>query len=163
MRSVGDRTVLVAVATTTIPSAHSLHNITLHYYTAPSSPLFLFVYLLDLFVMATNGTPQAFAPGEVLQAMQTMRGSDTDKKKKAHEYLESFQKSVGFPLPLSRVVQIYGCEEFHWPRGINQLSFYIANITWLIMPLSRPRHGPSVSKYCSRKPKPTRSFLLRRP
>ena len=46
--------------------------------------------------MATNGTPQAFAPGEVLQAMQTMRGSDTDKKKKAHEYLESFQKSVGF-------------------------------------------------------------------
>ena len=46
--------------------------------------------------MATNGTHQAFAPGEVLQAMQTMRGSDSDKKKKAHEYLESFQKSVGF-------------------------------------------------------------------
>ncbi|EMR66128.1 putative exportin 1-like protein [Eutypa lata UCREL1] len=44
--------------------------------------------------MATNGTQQAFTPDEVFQAMQTMRGSDTDKKKKAHEYLESFQKST---------------------------------------------------------------------
>lgn len=52
--------------------------------------------------MATNGTQQAFTPDEVFQAMQTMRGSDTDKKKKAHEYLESFQKSVCSPstLPL---------------------------------------------------------------
>ncbi|KAI1079480.1 exportin 1-like protein [Whalleya microplaca] len=45
--------------------------------------------------MATNGAQQAFAPEEVLQAMLTMRGGDSDKKKKAHEYLESFQKSTG--------------------------------------------------------------------
>ncbi|KAK7757723.1 Nuclear import receptor [Diatrype stigma] len=44
--------------------------------------------------MATNGTQQAFTPDEVFQAMQTMRGSDLEKKKKAHEYLESFQKST---------------------------------------------------------------------
>ncbi|KAI5918622.1 exportin 1-like protein [Camillea tinctor] len=44
--------------------------------------------------MATNGSQQAFAPEDVLQAMLTMRGGDSDKKKKAHEYLESFQKST---------------------------------------------------------------------
>ncbi|KAI1400383.1 ARM repeat-containing protein [Hypoxylon fuscum] len=43
--------------------------------------------------MASNGTQQAFSLDEVLQAMLTMRGGDSDKKKKAHEYLESFQKS----------------------------------------------------------------------
>ncbi|KAI2621125.1 ARM repeat-containing protein [Hypoxylon sp. NC1633] len=43
--------------------------------------------------MAANGTRQTFGPDEVLQAMLTMRGGDSDKKKKAHEYLESFQKS----------------------------------------------------------------------
>ena len=50
--------------------------------------------------MATNGVQQAFTPEEVFQAMQTMRGSDSEKKKKAHEYLESFQKSVCSPAPL---------------------------------------------------------------
>lgn len=45
--------------------------------------------------MATNGGAQpAFGPDEVLQAMLTMRGGDSEKKKKAHEYLELFQKSV---------------------------------------------------------------------
>ncbi|KAI0599384.1 exportin 1-like protein [Biscogniauxia sp. FL1348] len=44
--------------------------------------------------MATNGSQQAFAPEDVLQAMLTMRGGDSDKKKKAHDYLESFQKST---------------------------------------------------------------------
>ncbi|KAI0012954.1 exportin 1-like protein [Xylariaceae sp. FL0662B] len=45
--------------------------------------------------MAANGAQTAFAPEEVLQAMLTMRGGDSDKKKKAHEYLEGFQKSAG--------------------------------------------------------------------
>lgn len=44
--------------------------------------------------MAANGSQQAFTPEDVLQAMVTMRGGDTDKKKRAHEYLEGFQKSV---------------------------------------------------------------------
>ncbi|KAH9883747.1 exportin 1-like protein [Xylariomycetidae sp. FL2044] len=44
--------------------------------------------------MATNGGHQSFAPDEVLQAMLTMRGGDSEKKKKAHQYLESFQKST---------------------------------------------------------------------
>ncbi|KXJ92412.1 exportin 1-like protein [Microdochium bolleyi] len=44
--------------------------------------------------MAANGSHQAFTPEDVLQAMVTMRGGDTDKKKRAHEYLESFQKST---------------------------------------------------------------------
>ncbi|KAI2607600.1 ARM repeat-containing protein [Hypoxylon fragiforme] len=45
--------------------------------------------------MATNGGAQpAFGPDEVLQAMLTMRGGDSEKKKKAHEYLELFQKST---------------------------------------------------------------------
>ncbi|RYP41784.1 hypothetical protein DL767_000800 [Monosporascus sp. MG133] len=44
--------------------------------------------------MATSATQQAFTPDSVFQAMQTMRGSETEKKKKAHEYLESFQKST---------------------------------------------------------------------
>jgi hypothetical protein len=46
--------------------------------------------------MASNGmaTQASFAPNEVLEAMLTMRSSDTSRKSKAHEYLESFQKSV---------------------------------------------------------------------
>ncbi|KAI1373670.1 ARM repeat-containing protein [Hypoxylon crocopeplum] len=44
--------------------------------------------------MATNGAQQAFGPDQVLQAMLTMRGGDSDKKRTAHEYLESFQKST---------------------------------------------------------------------
>jgi len=44
--------------------------------------------------MAANRSQQAFTPEDVLQAMVTMRGGDTDKKKRAHEYLEGFQKSV---------------------------------------------------------------------
>ncbi|KAG4221787.1 hypothetical protein PC116_g29737 [Phytophthora cactorum] len=43
--------------------------------------------------MAANGSQQGFGPDEVHQAMLTMRGGDSDKKKKAHEYLELFQKS----------------------------------------------------------------------
>jgi transportin-3 len=51
--------------------------------------------------MATNGlgNPAAFAPSEVLEAMMTMRSSDSIRKKKAHEYLEEFQKSVRLDLP----------------------------------------------------------------
>lgn len=43
--------------------------------------------------MAANGQP-VFAPSEVLEAMLTMRSSDTSRKMKAHSYLESFQKSM---------------------------------------------------------------------
>ncbi|ORY62926.1 exportin 1-like protein [Pseudomassariella vexata] len=45
--------------------------------------------------MASNGLADtaAFASSQVLEAMLTMRSSDSDRKKKAHEYLESFQKS----------------------------------------------------------------------
>jgi hypothetical protein len=56
--------------------------------------------LLDLLhqtapAMATNGAQEAYAPSDVLAALATMRGSEPDAKKRAHEYLESFQKSVG--------------------------------------------------------------------
>ncbi|XXG99031.1 hypothetical protein Hte_005365 [Hypoxylon texense] len=44
--------------------------------------------------MASNGSQQVFGVDEVLQAMLTMRGGDSEKKKRAHEYLESFQKST---------------------------------------------------------------------
>lgn len=44
--------------------------------------------------MATNGSgsTQAFAP--VLTAMSTMRDGQREQKKAAHQYLETFQKSV---------------------------------------------------------------------
>lgn len=43
--------------------------------------------------MATNGTA-GFAPSDVLGAVMTMRSGEQEAKKKAHEYLEQFQKSV---------------------------------------------------------------------
>ncbi|TDZ27748.1 Uncharacterized protein CTRI78_v012193 [Colletotrichum trifolii] len=43
--------------------------------------------------MATNGTQEAFALSDVLSAMVTMRGGEQEPKKKAHAYLERFQKS----------------------------------------------------------------------
>ncbi|KAL7784892.1 armadillo-type protein [Trichoderma ceciliae] len=43
--------------------------------------------------MATNGTQEAFAPTDVLGAVMTMRSGEQEAKKKAHEYLERFQKS----------------------------------------------------------------------
>ncbi|KAM0448942.1 hypothetical protein ACHAO4_008169 [Trichoderma viride] len=42
--------------------------------------------------MATNGTA-GFAPSDVLGAVMTMRSGEQEAKKKAHEYLEQFQKS----------------------------------------------------------------------
>ncbi|UKZ47233.1 hypothetical protein TrVGV298_001449 [Trichoderma virens] len=44
--------------------------------------------------MATNGTQEAFAPTDVLGAVMTMRSGEQEAKKKAHEYLERFQKSA---------------------------------------------------------------------
>ncbi|KAI0132127.1 exportin 1-like protein [Xylariales sp. AK1849] len=44
--------------------------------------------------MASNGLGTQFPPSQVLEAMMTMRSSDTDRKKKAHEFLETFQKST---------------------------------------------------------------------
>lgn len=44
--------------------------------------------------MASNGSEEAFAPSDVLGAVMTMRGGEQETKKKAHEYLERFQKSV---------------------------------------------------------------------
>ncbi|KAI1753953.1 exportin 1-like protein [Xylaria castorea] len=43
--------------------------------------------------MATNGAQQAFVLADVLQAMLTMRGGDSDKKERATKYLGEFQKS----------------------------------------------------------------------
>jgi transportin-3 len=45
--------------------------------------------------MASNGTgvTAGFAP--VLTAMSTMRDGQREQKKAAHQFLESFQKSVG--------------------------------------------------------------------
>ncbi|KAH6607611.1 hypothetical protein Trco_003924 [Trichoderma cornu-damae] len=43
--------------------------------------------------MATNGTQEAFTPTDVLGAVMTMRSGEQEAKKKAHEYLERFQKS----------------------------------------------------------------------
>ncbi|CAI6090045.1 unnamed protein product [Clonostachys chloroleuca] len=43
--------------------------------------------------MATNGDQQAFAPTDVLAAVLTLRGGEQQAKEKAHEYLQSFQKS----------------------------------------------------------------------
>ena len=45
--------------------------------------------------MATNGSEPTFAAADVLAAVATMRGGQQEHKKKAHEYLEKFQKSVG--------------------------------------------------------------------
>jgi transportin-3 len=45
--------------------------------------------------MATNGSEPTFAAADVLAAVATMRGGQQENKKKAHEYLEKFQKSVG--------------------------------------------------------------------
>ena len=45
-------------------------------------------------IMATNGNQETFAPDDVLAAVMTMRGGEPESKKKAHEYLERFQKSV---------------------------------------------------------------------
>ena len=44
--------------------------------------------------MATNGGQESFAPDDVLGAVMTMRNGEQETKKKAHAYLERFQKSV---------------------------------------------------------------------
>ena len=44
--------------------------------------------------MATNGAQDVFTPENVLAAMATMRGGDSDKKKVAMDYLGKFQKTV---------------------------------------------------------------------
>ncbi|KAI1810036.1 exportin 1-like protein [Poronia punctata] len=44
--------------------------------------------------MDTNGAHQAFVLADVLQAMLTMRGGDSDKKERATKYLGEFQKST---------------------------------------------------------------------
>lgn len=45
--------------------------------------------------MAANGAQIAtFALSDVVAAVTTMRTGENDAKKKAHEYLEKFQKSV---------------------------------------------------------------------
>ncbi|KAJ3556669.1 hypothetical protein NPX13_g10086 [Xylaria arbuscula] len=44
--------------------------------------------------MATNGAQQTFVLADVLQAMLTMRGGDSDKKERATKYLGEFQKST---------------------------------------------------------------------
>jgi hypothetical protein len=46
--------------------------------------------------MATDGSEPIFAAADVLAAVATMRGGQQENKKKAHEYLEKFQKSVGY-------------------------------------------------------------------
>jgi hypothetical protein len=45
--------------------------------------------------MATNGTGATAAFTPVLVAMSTMRDGQREQKKAAHQFLESFQKSVG--------------------------------------------------------------------
>lgn len=44
--------------------------------------------------MAANGAEESFAVADVLAGVLTMRSGDADSKKKAHEYLQRFQKSV---------------------------------------------------------------------
>ena len=45
--------------------------------------------------MAANGaSAPTFALSDVVTAVTTMRTGNNDTKKKAHEYLEKFQKSV---------------------------------------------------------------------
>jgi len=46
-------------------------------------------------VMAPNGNGPTVAFAPVLTAMSTMRDGQREQKKLAHQYLESFQKSVG--------------------------------------------------------------------
>ena len=45
-------------------------------------------------IMAANGEQDNFSPGDVLSALTTMKSGEQEAKKKAHQYLESFQKSV---------------------------------------------------------------------
>lgn len=44
--------------------------------------------------MATNGAQESYAPADIIAALATMRGSEQETKKRAHEFLEGFQKSV---------------------------------------------------------------------
>jgi transportin-3 len=46
-------------------------------------------------LMASNGSGPTGAFEPVLNAMSTMRDGQREQKKAAHQYLESFQKSVG--------------------------------------------------------------------
>jgi len=48
--------------------------------------------------MAPNGSATAAAFAPVLTAMSTMRDGQREQKKAAHQFLETFQKSVGFGL-----------------------------------------------------------------
>jgi hypothetical protein len=66
--------------------------------------------------MATNGTA-GFAPSDVLGAVMTMRSGEQEAKKKAHEYLEQFQKSVRRnPLPTIRLF---------YPLGFSLLTIIV--------------------------------------
>jgi transportin-3 len=44
--------------------------------------------------MAANGEQGNFSPADVLSALTTMKSGEQEAKKKAHQYLENFQKSV---------------------------------------------------------------------
>lgn len=77
--------------------------------------------------MASNGSEEAFAPSDVLGAVMTMRGGEQESKKKAHEYLERFQKSVRIKLLVSGDSGLIMCYRKalgrpSWGSSLNNLS-----------------------------------------
>jgi hypothetical protein len=90
--------------------------------------------------MATNGNQETFAPDDVLAAVMTMRGGEPESKKKAHEYLERFQKSV---------------------RGWS-LLLYLASFADFF-PLRRTARGPPFSAFYKRRQPQRRLFSLPSP
>lgn len=95
--------------------------------------------------MAANDAQPAFGPEEVLQAMLTMRGGAAEKRKKeAHEYLELFQKSVS----------IHNQAQSWMP--------ILAHISTDHITVYSQQHGPRASRYYSRMPKQTSSYLQQR-
>lgn len=91
-------------------------------------------------IMATNGNQETFAPDDVLAAVMTMRGGEPESKKKAHEYLERFQKSV---------------------RGWSSLQ-YLASFADCF-PSRRTARGPPFSAFYKRRQPQRRLFSLPSP
>ncbi len=91
--------------------------------------------------MAANGAQESFAPADVLGAVMTMRSGEQETKKKAHEYLERFQKSVrctagSTPQACTLTIVVYR-------RILGALSSAFSSPTLLQKPRSLP---PSLSE-----------------
>lgn len=90
--------------------------------------------------MATNGAQEAFAPDDVLGAVMTMRNGEQETKKKAHAYLERFQKSV---CPFVTYLNLFGTDTV--------TERFLGNHYRHFAIQSRARSYPFCSHYSSRQ------------